>query len=62
MVPGNSNLSVGQVIDLDMLELAGFTEEKLQEKKISGKHVITRVTHLIGHTRSYHMIMGTRDK
>ncbi len=47
VVPGNSNLSVGQVIDLDMLELAGFTEEKLQEKKISGKHLITRVTHLI---------------
>ena len=46
-VPGNSNLSVGQVIDLDMLELSGFTEEKLQEPKISGKYLITRVNHLI---------------
>lgn len=47
IVPGNSNLSVGQVIDLDMLELAGFTEDKIQEPKISGKYLITRVTHLI---------------
>ena len=47
VVPGNSNLSVGQVIDLDMLELAGFTEEKLQEPKISGKYLITRVSHIL---------------
>ena len=47
VVPGNSNLSVGQVIDLDLLELSGFTEEKLQEPKISGKYVITRVSHMI---------------
>ena len=30
-----------------MLELSGFTEEKLQEPKISGKYLITRVSHIL---------------
>jgi len=44
-VPGNSNLTVGRVLDLNMLELSGKTEEKGQEPKITGKYLITRVNH-----------------
>ena len=48
VIPGNSNLSVGNVIDIDMLELAGKTETKTQEPKVSGKYLVTQVKHLLG--------------
>ena len=44
-VPGNSNLSIGKVLDLNMLELSGKTEEKGQEPRITGKYLITNVNH-----------------
>ena len=46
-VPGNSNLRIGKVLDLDLLEMSGKTEEKGQEPKISGKYLITSLTHSI---------------
>ena len=48
VVPGNSNLSVGNVIDIDMLELAGKTNNKTQEPKVSGKYLVTQVKHILG--------------
>lgn len=48
VVPGNSNVSVGKVVDIDMLELAGKTENKSQEPKVSGRYLVTQVKHLLG--------------
>jgi hypothetical protein len=48
VVPGNSNLSVGKVIEIDLLELSGKTEERQQEPKISGKYLITKLSHVLG--------------
>lgn len=48
-VPGNSNLTLGKVLDLNILEMSGKTQDKGQEPKISGKYLITSVAHnLIG--------------
>lgn len=47
VVPGNSNLKVGKVIDLDMLEQTASTKSKDQEGKISGKYLVTKVQHMI---------------
>lgn len=47
VVPGNTNLKVGKVIDLDMLEQTASTNTKEQEGKISGKYLITKVQHMI---------------
>ena len=46
VVPGNSNLRVGKVVDLDILELAA-NEDKEQEPKVSGKYLITRLAHTL---------------
>ena len=46
-VPGNSDLSVGKVINLDMLETTASTERKDQEQKITGNFLVTAVFHLI---------------
>ena len=46
-VPGNSNLTVGKILELNMLEISGKTENKQQEPKLSGNWLITQVTHLI---------------
>ncbi len=46
-VPGNSNLTIGKIIDLDMLEMSGQTEEKGQEPKITGKYLITEIDHIM---------------
>ncbi len=48
VIPGNSNMSVGKVINLDILELAGKTDNKQQEPKVSGKYLVTQVKHLLG--------------
>jgi len=47
VVPGNSNLRVGKVLDLDILELAA-NEDKGQEPKVSGKYLVTRLMHDLG--------------
>lgn len=46
-VCGNSDLRVGQVINLDMMEQSAKTKAKDQEPKISGKYLINRVLHYI---------------
>lgn len=52
-IPGNSDLGVGKVIHLDILEQTARTETKEPEQKISGNYMITKVTHLIERTRGY---------
>ena len=47
VVPGNSDLEVGTVLKLDMLEQSANKETPDQEKKISGKYLITEVNHQI---------------
>jgi len=47
VVPGNSDLNVGMVMDLDMIESSANKENPDQEKKISGKYLITEVNHQI---------------
>ena len=47
VVPGNSDLSVGMVLDLDMIESSANKETGDQEKKISGKYFISEVNHQI---------------
>ncbi len=44
-VCGNSDLRVGKVINLDMLELSAKTKNKQQEPKVSGKYLVNRVLH-----------------
>jgi len=46
-IPGNSELTVGTVIDLDMMELSAKTKGKQQEPKISGKWLITQIFHMV---------------
>jgi len=46
MVPGNSDLRVGKVIDLDMLEQTASTETREQEHKTSGKYLVTNIMHV----------------
>ena len=52
-VPGNSDLGVGKVIHLDILEQTARTKTREPEEKISGNYVITKVTHLIEKSRGY---------
>ena len=47
VVPGNSDLSVGSVLDLSMIETSANKDNPEQEKKISGKYLITEVNHQI---------------
>ena len=47
VVPGNSDLSVGRVLDLSMVETSANKDNPEQEKKISGKYLITEVNHQI---------------
>lgn len=44
---GNSDLRVGKVINLDMMEQSAKTKAKDQEPKVSGKYLINRVLHYI---------------
>ena len=46
-IPGNSSLSPGMVINLDMLEVTSKTKDKEQEGKISGNYLVNTVQHLI---------------
>tara|TARA_R110002074_G_scaffold398635_1_gene590749 strand:- start:63 stop:1343 length:1281 start_codon:yes stop_codon:yes gene_type:complete len=46
-IPGNSDISPGQIINLDMAELTAKTEFREQEGKITGNYLVTKVTHLI---------------
>ena len=46
-VPGNSNLTVGKILELNMLEISGKTENKQQEARITGNWLITKVFHLV---------------
>ena len=46
-VPGNSNLTVGKILELNMLEKSGKTENRQQEPKLSGNWLITRILHLV---------------
>ena len=48
VVPGNSDLSSGTVLDLSMVEMSAEKDNPDQEKKISGKYLITQVNHSIG--------------
>lgn len=56
LVPGNSNMMVGKVIDLNMLETTANTETKEQEQKVSGNYLVTRVFHMIDR-KEYNMVM-----
>ena len=47
VVPGNSDLSVGKIMDLSMIETSADKDNPDQEKKISGKYLITEVNHQI---------------
>ena len=47
VVPGNSDLSVGKVLNLSMIETSANKDNPEQEKKISGKYLITEVNHQI---------------
>ena len=47
VVPGNSDLGVGMVMDLSMIETGANKDDPDQEKKISGKYLITEVNHQI---------------
>lgn len=44
---GNSDLRVGKVINLDMMEQSAKTKAKDQEPKVSGKYLINRVLHYV---------------
>lgn len=46
VVPGNSDLRVGKVIDLDMLEQTASTDSREQEHKTSGKYLVSSVIHV----------------
>ena len=46
-VPGNSNLTVGKILELNMLEKSGKTENRQEEPKLSGNWLITRILHLV---------------
>lgn len=46
-IPGNSSLSPGMVINLDMLEVTSKTKSKEQEGKVSGNYFVTSVKHII---------------
>ena len=46
-VPGNSNLTVGKILELNMLEKSGKTENRQQEPKLSGNWLITRILHMV---------------
>tara|TARA_R110001632_G_scaffold91100_2_gene195444 strand:- start:1369 stop:2649 length:1281 start_codon:yes stop_codon:yes gene_type:complete len=46
-IPGNSDLSPGKVINLDMAEVTAKTEFREQEAKITGNYLVTKVTHLV---------------
>jgi hypothetical protein len=52
-IPGNSDIGVGKVIHLDILEQTARTKNKEPEEKISGNYVITKVTHLLEKSRGY---------
>jgi hypothetical protein len=54
-VPGNSDVGVGKVIHLDILEMTSKTKSKEPEGKISGNYLTTRVSHLIERQRGYSM-------
>jgi hypothetical protein len=47
VVPGNSDLTTGMVIDIDMLEQNASTKTKEQEEKISGNYLVTKIQHMI---------------
>lgn len=46
VVPGNSDLRVGKVINLDMLEQTASTETREQEHKTSGNYLVTNIKHI----------------
>ena len=46
-IPGNSDLSPGKVINLDMAEVSARQEGREQEGKITGNYLVTRVFHLV---------------
>jgi len=46
-IPGNSDLSPGAIIKLDMAEVTAKTEFREQEAKITGNYLVTKVTHVV---------------
>ena len=46
-IPGNSDLSPGAIINLDMAEVTAKTEFREQEGKITGNYLVTRVNHIV---------------
>lgn len=46
-IPGNSDLSPGKIINLDMAEATAKTESREQEGKITGNYLVTRVIHIV---------------
>lgn len=46
IVPGNSDLRVGKVVNLDMLEQTASTETRDQEHRTSGNYLVTNVRHI----------------
>lgn len=51
-ITGNALLFIGDVIDIDMVASANKKEER-QHKTISGKTMVTAITHLLGRGRMY---------
>lgn len=52
-IPGNSDLGVGKVVHLDILEMTARTENREPEGKISGNYLVTKVTHLLEKGKGY---------
>ena len=46
-IPGNSDLSPGSIIQLDMAEVTAKTEFREQEAKITGNYLVTKTTHVV---------------
>jgi len=46
-IPGNSDLSPGKIVKLDMAEVTAKTEFREQEAKITGNYLLTKVVHLV---------------
>ena len=61
VVPGNSDLSSGTVLDLAMIEMSAEKDNPDQEKKISGKYLITQVNHSIGGGRYMCSLSCSKD-
>jgi hypothetical protein len=61
ILPGNSNLSPGKIINLNMLEQTAKTDNKQQEGKITGNYFITSVAHIITREKYMCQVSGCKE-